>query len=97
MPIRSAPPHPGAVLVRGFLEPLGILQSEFARATGIAEPNLTSIIKGRRPLTPRMAWAFARELETTPEYWMKLQIDHDLWRVRPRHIGHKRTRKSSRR
>jgi len=71
------------VLLRKFLVPRQILQSEFARAIGIAEPNLTACIKGRRALTPWMAWAFARVLRTKPEYWMKLQTDFDLWQTRP--------------
>lgn len=97
MPARSAPPHPGAVLVRKFLVPREMLQSEFAREIGIAEPNLTACIKGRRALTPWMAWAFARVLRTKPEYWMKLQSDYDLWRARPRRDGRKRSRKARRR
>lgn len=74
-----------------------MLQSEFARAIGIAEPNLTAFIKGRRALTAWMAWAFATELRTKPEYWMKLQGDYELWRARPRRAGGKRSRKHRRR
>jgi plasmid maintenance system antidote protein VapI len=48
------------------------------------EPNLTSFIKGRRALTPWMAWAFARVLQTKPEYWMVLQVEYDLWQAQPR-------------
>jgi addiction module HigA family antidote len=93
MPARSAPPHPGDVLVRKFLGPRQVLQSEFARAIGINQPNLTAFIKGRRALTPWMAWAFATELRTSPEYWMQLQTDYDLWRARPRRVTPKRSRK----
>ena len=85
MPSRAhrPPPHPGYVLLYRFLLPRRMLQSEFARAIGIAEPNLTAFIKGRRALTPWMAWAFATVLRTKPEYWMKLQTDSELWRARP--------------
>jgi addiction module HigA family antidote len=84
------------VLARKFLVPRGILQSEFARAIGIAAPNLTAFIKGRRDLTAWMAWALAEELRTKPEYWMKVQTDYDLWEARQRRSVRK-TRKARRR
>ena len=82
MPRRSAPPHPGAVLLKKYLTPRGIRQGDFADAIGMAESNLSTFIAGRRPLTPWMAWAIARELRTRPEYWMALQSACWLWESR---------------
>ena len=75
------------------------MQADFARAIGMAQSNLSTFIAGRRALTPWMAWAFARELHTTPRYWMDLQSDYDLWRVRPgrRHQRGRSPRPRSRR
>ena len=97
MSARSAPPHPGAVLVRKFLIPRQIPQVEFAEAIGMHEANLSTFIAGRRGLTPWMAWAFAKVLKTKPQYWMHLQGEYELWRARPRRVGRKRSRKSRRR
>ena len=97
MPARSAPLHPGDVLTRKFLVPRGIMQSDFADEVGINEGNLCAFIKGRRSLTPRMAWAFAKELRTTPDYWMKLQSDFWLWESRPKRATRKASRKRRRR
>ena len=97
MPKRSAPSHPGDVLSRKFLVPRGIKQGDFADAVGIHEANLSTFISGRRALTPWMAWAFARELRTKPEYWMKIQMDYWLWEARPRQAARKPGTKRRRR
>jgi len=97
MPARPAPPHPGDVLLNQYLVPRGIVQSHFAAAIGMKEPNLTSFIKGRRDLTARMAWALAAEFNTKPEYWALLQMRYDLWHARPRRARRKRSSKSRRR
>ena len=97
MPAHSAPPHPGAVLVRRFLIPRKIPQGVFADAIGMHEANLSTFIAGRRGLTPWMAWAFAKVLRTKPQYWMQLQGEYDLWRARPQRSGRKRARKPKRR
>jgi antitoxin HigA-1 len=97
MPARSAPPHPGAVLLRKFLIPRQILQGDFADAIGMHEANLSTFISGRRALTQWMAWAFARVLRTKPQYWMQLQGEYELWLARPRRVGRKRSPKTRRR
>ena len=97
MPRQSAPPHPGVVLLHKFLEPRGVRQSDFARAIGIAESNLSAFIAGRRALTPWMAWEFARVLRTKPEPWMKLQTDFWLWETRPRRAVVRKASKPRRR
>ena len=97
MASRSAPPHPGDVLLRKFLTPRRFMQADFARAIGMAQSNLSTFIAGRRALTPWMAWAFARELQTTPRYWMDLQSDYELWRVRPRRAARKAPKERPRR
>ena len=97
MATRSAPPHPGDVLSRKFLVPRRIKQGEFADAIGIHEANLSTFISGRRALTPWMAWAFARVLRTTPEYWMKLQTDLWLWEAQPRQAARKASKARRRR
>ena len=89
MPTRSRPPHPGAVLLHKFLVPRGIRQSDFAAEIGMAQSNLSTFIAGRRALTPWMAWELARVLRTKPQYWMALQGDYELWRVRPRRVARK--------
>jgi addiction module HigA family antidote len=83
--------------LRKFLIPRRIRQSDFASAIGMAQSNLSTFIAGRRPLTPRMAWALARELQTKPEYWMKLQMGCWLWEARPQRPVRKASKRRRRR
>ncbi len=71
-------PTAGEMLVEGFLEPMGITQSAFARHIGVDPCVISSIVVGRRGLTMDMAFKWAAALNTTPQMWMNAQMLHDL-------------------
>lgn len=66
-----------------FLEPLGVTQKALAEHIGVPLQRVNEIVKGRRGVSPETAWLFATALGTTPEFWMNLQMLHDLARNRP--------------
>jgi addiction module HigA family antidote len=70
------------MLLKEFLEPLGISQVAFAKHIGVGFRRINEIVNGRRSITPDTAWRFAKALGTTPELWMNLQSSHDLARHR---------------
>ena len=84
MATRSAPPHPGEVLLHKFLQPRGITQVRLCEAIEISGPNLNRFIKGGSAVSARLAWKFAQALGTKPEYWLRLQEQYDLWHDKPR-------------
>ncbi len=71
-------PTAGEMLVEGFLEPMGITQSAFARHIGVDPCVISSIVVGRRGLTMDMAFKWAAALNTSPQMWMNAQMLHDL-------------------
>lgn len=73
---------PGGILLREFLEPMGISQAEFARRTGIPASRITEIIKGRRSITAETAIAFGIFFNMEAQFWMNLQTHYDLRRAR---------------
>lgn len=79
LPKNRPPTHPGDMLLKEFLEPLGVSQSEFARHLGWTFARLNEIIKGRRRVTADSALALGEALGTGPEFWLNLQRDWDLW------------------
>jgi addiction module HigA family antidote len=83
IPERRTPIHPGEILRAEFLEELGIPQVQLAEKLGITVQRVNEIVNGKRGITPETAWLFAGALGTTPEFWMNLQAQHDLARVRP--------------
>lgn len=71
-------PTAGQMLVEGYLEPMGISQSAFARHIGVDPCVISGLVVGRRGLTMDMAFKFAAALNTTPQMWMNIQMLHDL-------------------
>jgi addiction module HigA family antidote len=74
--------HPGEILEKEFLEPLGITAYKLAKAVGIQQTRISLIIKGHRNITPDTAIRFSRYFGTTPEFWMNLQREYDLRKIR---------------
>lgn len=83
IPENRIPTHPGVVLQEEFLTPLGITQVEFAAHLGAPVQRINEIVRGKRGVTPATAWLFAEALETTPQFWLNLQMNRDLALNRP--------------
>lgn len=83
LPKNRVPSHPGEILREEFLIPLGLTQVEFAAHIGVPLQRVNEIIRGKRGVTAETAWLFAQALGTEPEFWMNLQVLHDLSSARP--------------
>jgi len=79
IPKHRAPTHPGEILQEEFLEPKGITQVVLAKKLHVPIQRINTLIRGRRGVTAETAWLLARELNTTPEFWMNLQASWDLY------------------
>jgi antitoxin HigA-1 len=82
LPENRISPHPGEILLEDFLKPLGITQVAFAAHIGVPLQRVNEVVRGRRGVTPETALLLAQALETTPEFWMNMQIGHDLSKAR---------------
>jgi addiction module HigA family antidote len=67
------------MLLKEFLEPLGITQTELAKHLGWPFPRLNEIINGRRGVSADSALSLGEAFGTGPELWLNLQRDWDLW------------------
>ena len=76
------PPHPGEILRADYVEPLGLSVTDAAKALGVTGKTLSAVLNERAGISPAMAHRLAKALETTPEFWVNLQIQYDLWRAR---------------
>jgi addiction module HigA family antidote len=73
--------HPGKIIREDYLKPLGITISEFASVLGVSRKTLSKILNGRGAVTPDMALRLSRAFDTTADFWLNLQKNHDLWQV----------------
>jgi addiction module HigA family antidote len=77
---RQAPPiSPGEVLRSWILRDTKITQEELAEAIGVSRFSVNQIMNGRRSVTADMALRLAHATSTTPEYWLDLQRNVDLY------------------
>lgn len=70
---------PGEILSEEFLDPYELTQEELAKRIGVARRRINEIIRGKRAITPDTALRLAKFFNTSPEYWLNLQMKYDLW------------------
>ena len=83
LPENRIPTHPGEILRREFLAPLGVSQVALAAHIGVPVQRVNELVRGKRGVTPETAWLLAQAFETTPDFWLNLQAACDLARTRP--------------
>ena len=76
--------HPGEILLEEYLKPLSIGQVDAARRLGISLNRLNEIVLGKRGVTADTALRLGRLLKTSPQLWMRLQADWDLYQAMER-------------
>jgi len=83
LPKNRCPAHPGVILFKHFLQPMDISQAEFVRHLdhNWTPTKLNEIIHGKRGVSLEVALDFADALGTSPEFWINLQTNHDLWKT----------------
>ncbi len=72
------PAHPGEVL-RDYLGELSV--KEAASRLGVTRAHLSRILNGHAGITAAMSLRLSAALGTSPEFWLRMQVQHDLWRA----------------
>jgi addiction module HigA family antidote len=87
---KRKPTHPGEILTEDYIKPLRLNLEKLAERLGIARNTLFKIRTGQARITPAIAISLAEAFDTTPQLWLNLQANYDLWiedqehtRVRP--------------
>lgn len=69
--------EPGRIL-RRELEARGLSANRFALALHVPSGRITSILNGKRAISPETALRFAKYFGNSAQFWMNLQVRHDL-------------------
>lgn len=75
------PPHPGGIIRELCIDALNLTVTDAAKALGITRKTLSSLLNERSGISPEMALRLAKVFGRSPESWLKLQIQHDLWQT----------------
>ena len=73
---------PGEILLEEFMKPLGVSQNRLGRDLAVPAQRINDIVRGRRTITTDTALRLADYFGTTPEFWLNLQMHHDLRKAR---------------
>lgn len=79
IPTDRVPTHPGEMLLEEFLQPMGLTQSELAKAIHVPYQRVNELVNGKRGVTPSTALRLARFLGVSPDFWMNLQQRWDIF------------------
>lgn len=75
------PPHPGEVVRRQCLEPLGLTVTEAAKGLGVSRNTLSMLLNGRLGISPDMAIRLSQGFGGSPESWLQQQMQYSLWQA----------------
>ena len=70
------PAHPGEVL-RDYLGEMSV--SDAASRLGLTRAHLSRILNGHAGITANTSLRLSTALGTSPDFWLKMQMNHDLW------------------
>ena len=76
------PAHPGEILRGLYLEPLDLTVTDAAKALAVTRKALSELLNGKTGISITMAIRLSKAFGTTPELWLNLQQNFDLWRGR---------------
>ena len=75
------PTHPGELLRDEIMPAAGLTQERLAALLSVSRRTVNEIVTERRSVSADMAHRLAKLFNTTPEFWLGLQQDVDLWQA----------------
>jgi addiction module HigA family antidote len=76
------PPHPGEFIREVYLVPFQLSARQVAAKLRVSPSTFNRILTGDSGVTPEMALRLAKTLGRSPESWLAMQYNHDLWQAR---------------
>lgn len=75
------PPHPGGLVFRECIEPLGLTITNAAVALGVTRTTLSELVNEKRGISPEMAVRLSKVFGGSAESWLVQQAQYDLGQV----------------
>ncbi len=76
------PPHPGEFITEVYLEPNNLSGRELAAKLDVAASTLNRVLTGASGISPEMALRLSKALGRSPESWLAMQYNYDLWQAK---------------
>jgi addiction module HigA family antidote len=78
------PPHPGEFIREVYLEPLNVSFRLVAEKLKVSPSTFHRLIKGQSNISSEMALRLSKTLGRTPESWLAMQDNYNLWQAKQR-------------
>src|ERR1700746_2495305 len=78
------PPHPCEVIMERVLDPLKLTVTAAAEGLGVSRRTLSALLNGHAGISPDMAIRLSKAFGRSPESWLQLQLQYDLWQAEQR-------------
>lgn len=78
------PAHPGEFIKATYMEPYNMSCRFLAQKLDVAPSTLNRILKCQSGVSPEMALRLAKALGRSPESWLAMQHNYDLWHAERR-------------
>ena len=86
------PPHPGEFIREVYITPYDISVRKVAESLSVSPSTLNRLLNGDSNVSPEMALRLSKALGRSPESWLAMQDQYDLWHAR-RNVNLKRVKK----
>jgi antitoxin HigA-1 len=78
------PAHPGEIIQKDCLNPLGLTVTAAADALGVTRKALSDLLNGHSGVSPDMAIQLEKVGWSTADHWLRMRLQRDLWEARRR-------------
>src|SRR5262245_55921242 len=78
------PPHPGEFIREVYLEPFQVSARLVAAKLKVSPSTFNRILTGDSNVSPEMALRLSKTLGRSPESWLTMQHNYDLWQAKQR-------------
>lgn len=76
------PPHPGEFIREIYIKPHGLSVRQVANSLGVSPSTLNRVLNGLSNVSPEMALRLSKALGRSPESWLAMQDQYDLWHAK---------------
>lgn len=86
------PPHPGEFIREVYLTPFELSVRKVAESLSVSPSTFNRLLNGESNISPEMALRLSKALGRSPESWLLMQDNYDLWHAR-KNVSLKRVKK----
>jgi addiction module HigA family antidote len=88
------PPHPGEVLKELWLDEISITVTELANKLDVSRQSMSNFLNQKTGVSPEFAIKLAKAFRTTPDQWLDMQTQYDLWQIESNKVTSKKLLKN---